>query len=84
MRRLEEEFDLELLDIAVKTVRERVAPRTWEAYHLTAHEGCPVPEVAVRLQMNVAMVYKAKSSVIQLLQEEVRKLEDDKEVFDPD
>lgn len=77
MHRIEEEFDLELLDIAAKQVRERVAPRTWEAYHLTAHVGCPVPEVAARLQMNIATVYKAKSSVIHLLQEEVQKLEGD-------
>jgi RNA polymerase sigma-70 factor (ECF subfamily) len=76
-RRLEEEFDLELLESAMQLVRARVAPRTWEAYDLTAREGCPVPEVAARLQMNVATVYKAKSSVIQLLQAEIRKLEDE-------
>jgi RNA polymerase sigma factor (sigma-70 family) len=75
-RRLEEEFDLELLESAMQLVRARVAPRTWEAYELTAREGCPVPEVAARLQMNLATVYKAKSSVIQLLQAEVRKLQD--------
>jgi RNA polymerase sigma factor (sigma-70 family) len=77
VERLEAEFDLELLEMAVTHVRQRVAPRTWEAYMLTAREGCPVPEVAARLQMNVATVYKAKSSVIQLLQAEVRKLEDE-------
>jgi RNA polymerase sigma-70 factor (ECF subfamily) len=77
VRRLEDEFDLELLEMAMAHVRQRVAPRTWEAYHLTAREGCPVPEVAARLQMNVATVYKAKSSVMQLLQAEVRKLESD-------
>ena len=69
--------------MAVTHVRQRVAPRTWEAYNLTAREGCPVPEVAARLQMNVATVYKAKSSVIQLLQAEVRKLEEDRRIHDP-
>jgi RNA polymerase sigma factor (sigma-70 family) len=83
VRRLEEEFDLELLELAVAQVRQRVAPRTWEAYDLTAREGCPAPEVAARLQMNVATVYKAKSSVIQLLQAEVRKLEGDRLINGP-
>ena len=77
VRRLAEEFDLELLEIATRVVRDRVAPKTWDAYYLTAHEGRSVPDVAACLQMNVANVYKAKSSVIQLLQEEVRKLEGD-------
>ena len=58
-------------------------PRTWEAYDLTARAGCPVPEVAERLQMNVATVYKAKSSVIQLLQDELRKLEDGHHIQGP-
>jgi RNA polymerase sigma factor (sigma-70 family) len=84
VRRLAEEFDLELLELATKVVRDRVAPKTWDAYYLTAHEGCPPPEVAARLQMNVATVYKAKSSVIQLLQEEVRKLEGDGRVHRQD
>jgi RNA polymerase sigma factor (sigma-70 family) len=82
-RRLEEEYDLELLESAMQLVRARVAPRTWEAYDLTAREGCPVPEVAARLQMNIATVYKAKSSVIQLLQAEVRKLEEEHRLRDP-
>jgi RNA polymerase sigma factor (sigma-70 family) len=82
-RRLEEEFDLELLESAIQVVRARVAPRTWEAYDLTAREGRSVPEVAARLQMNIATVYKAKSSVIQLLQAEVRKLEDGHRLGDP-
>jgi RNA polymerase sigma-70 factor, ECF subfamily len=83
VRRLEDEFDLELLEMAVTHVRQRVAPRTWEAYNLTAREGRPVPEVAARLEMNVATVYKAKSSVIQLLQTEVRKLEEDCRIHGP-
>ena len=54
---------------------ERVAPKTWEAYDLTARQGCPAPDVAVRLGMRVGTVYQAKSSVTRMLQEEVRKLE---------
>ncbi len=39
--RLEEEFDLELLEAATKVVVGRVAPKTWEAYNLTAAQGLP-------------------------------------------
>ena len=39
VRRLEEEFDLELLDMATRAVRERIAPKTWEAYRLTVRGG---------------------------------------------
>jgi len=75
VRRLEEEFDLELLEAAAQVIRDRVAPKTWEAYNLTARQGCPAPEVAARLGMRVGSVYQAKSSVTHMLQEEVRKLE---------
>jgi RNA polymerase sigma factor (sigma-70 family) len=75
VRRLEEEFDLELLEAAIRIVRQRVAPKTWDAYSLTAREGRPATEVAATLGMRVGTVYQAKSSVMQMLQEEVRKLE---------
>jgi hypothetical protein len=42
-RRLEEEFDHELLTQAITTVRAQVAPQNWEAFHLTAVEGGPHP-----------------------------------------
>jgi RNA polymerase sigma factor (sigma-70 family) len=74
-RRLEEEFDFELLDAATQIVRGRVAPKTWEAYQLTAREGCSALDVAARLGMRVGSVYQAKSSVIQMLQNELRRLE---------
>ena len=39
VRRLDGEFDMELLEEAGRRVRAAVAPRTWEAYRLTAVEG---------------------------------------------
>ena len=84
VRRLEEEFDLELLEAATQIVRDRVAPKTWEAYHLTARKGCPAPDVAARLGMRVGTVYQAKSSVTRMLQEEVRKLEAGERTRDAD
>lgn len=73
--RLEEAFDLELLELAMVRVRLRVAPHTWEAFRLVALERLPVAEVAAKVCMQVAMVYVAKSKVQKMLQEEVAKLE---------
>src|SRR5262249_42350851 len=39
LRRIEDEFDLELLEVAMARVRGRVEPGTWEAFRLTALEG---------------------------------------------
>ena len=74
-RKLEEAFDLELLEAAKVRVRLRVAPHTWEAFRLMALEGLPVAEVAARVHLQVAMVYVAKSKVQKMLQEEIGKLE---------
>jgi len=74
-QKLEHAFDLELLETAKVRVRLRVAPHTWEAFQLTALEGQPVNEVAAKVQLQVAMVYVAKSKVQKMLQEEIVKLE---------
>jgi RNA polymerase sigma-70 factor (ECF subfamily) len=74
-QRLEEAFDLELLEAAKVRVRLRVAPHTWEAFRLLALEGVPVAEVAARVHLQVAMVYVAKSKVQKMLQEEIEKIE---------
>jgi RNA polymerase sigma-70 factor (ECF subfamily) len=74
VQRLEEAFDLELLEAAKVRVRLRVAPHTWEAFRLVALEGLPVEEVAAAVQMQVAMVYVAKSKVQKMLREEIQKL----------
>jgi RNA polymerase sigma factor (sigma-70 family) len=74
-KKLEEAFDLELVEVAKLRVRLRVAPHTWEAFRLIALDGLPVAEVAVRVHLQVAMVYVAKSKVQKMLQEEIGKLE---------
>jgi RNA polymerase sigma-70 factor (ECF subfamily) len=75
VQKLDEAFDLELLETAKVRVRLRVAPHTWEAFRLVALEGVPVAEVAAAVHMQVAMVYVAKSKVQKMLQEEIGKLE---------
>src|SRR5947207_11943199 len=74
-QKLEEAFDLELLEAAQVRVRLRVAPHTWEAFRLMALEGLPVAEVAAAVRMQVAMVYVAKSKVQKMLREEIQKLD---------
>jgi RNA polymerase sigma-70 factor (ECF subfamily) len=75
VQKLEEAFDLELLEAAKVRVRMRVAPHTWEAFRLVALEGLPVAEVATIVRMQIAMVYVAKSKVQRMLQEEIGNLE---------
>jgi RNA polymerase sigma-70 factor (ECF subfamily) len=75
VEKLEEAFDLELLEAAKVRVRLRVAPHTWEAFRLMALDGLPVAEVAAKVDMQVAMVYVAKSKVQKMLKEEISKLE---------
>jgi RNA polymerase sigma factor (sigma-70 family) len=73
--KLEQAFDLELLEAAQTRVRLRVAPHTWEAFRLMTFEDVPVDEVAERAHLQVAMVYVAKSKVQKMLKEEIAKLE---------
>ena len=75
IQQLAEAFDFELLEAAKVQVRLRVAPHTWNAFQLVALEGMPATEVAAKVQMQVAMVYVAKSKVQKMLQEEIQKLE---------
>jgi RNA polymerase sigma factor (sigma-70 family) len=75
VRHLEEEFHHELMDQAMVLVRPRVEPRTWDAFRLTALEGCSGAAAAAQLEMKVARVYVAKSEVKAMIRREVRKLE---------
>ena len=75
VRHLEDEVRRELMDQAIMRVRPRVAPRTWDAFRLTAIEGCSGAVAAAQLETTVARVYVAKSDVKKMIQEEVRKLE---------
>ena len=72
---LEQEFSRELMDQAMVLVRPRVAARTWDAFRLTALEGCSGATAAARLEMKVARVYVAKSEVKEMIRREIRRLE---------
>jgi RNA polymerase sigma-70 factor (ECF subfamily) len=70
-KRLEVEFDLELLEQAKASVRGRVERKTWTAYVETAEQGRKPAEVAGTLGMKVGAVYQAKHAVTQALRSEI-------------
>jgi RNA polymerase sigma-70 factor (ECF subfamily) len=72
---LDVEFDRELLAEAMARVQARVEPHTWQAFHLTAIDGQSGAAVAAQLNLKVATVFKARSKVQQMLQEEIRNAE---------
>lgn len=74
-RRIEDGYDRELLEEAMRRARARVAPHTWEAFRLTAVDGMPAAEVAARLSMRVGTVYEARRSVTAKVREERERLE---------
>jgi hypothetical protein len=63
------------MDRAIVRVQSRVAPRAWDAFRLTALEGCSGAAAAAQLETTVARVYVARSEVKKMIQDEVRKLE---------
>ena len=75
VRHMEETYDQELLELAKAEVRERVEPHTWEAFHLTAVDGVAADEVASRLGIRVATVYRARHVVQTMLREVVAALD---------
>jgi RNA polymerase sigma-70 factor (ECF subfamily) len=74
---LESAFDEELLRKAMATVRLRVEPQTWDAFRMTALEQLSGAEVAAKTGMRLTSIYKARSNVQKMLQEEVRLLENE-------
>lgn len=74
-QQLEEEYDRELLEEALRRARARVSVRHWEAFHWTALTGLSGAEAAARLGMLVATVYTAKCKVQKIVREELQALE---------
>jgi RNA polymerase sigma factor (sigma-70 family) len=76
-RQLEDAFEHELLEVAMRRIKERAKPTNWEAFHLTAIEGLSGAEVARRLGIPVGHVFVAKHRVQKMLQDEVRILKNE-------
>jgi RNA polymerase sigma factor (sigma-70 family) len=69
------EFDDELQRQVFHWVAGRVKSAceesTWQAFHQSAVEGIPIPDVARRLGISVGSVYVARSRVIRRLKEQI-------------
>jgi len=72
---VEQEFTQVVIIQACSTAYARVAPKTWEAFRLTACENRPGEDVAAALGMNITAVFKAKSRVLQYIREEIERLD---------
>ena len=70
--RMEDAFDRELLELAMRRVEKRVKPANWRAFRLTAIDRRTGAEVAQELGMTVARVFIAKHRVQKMLEEEMR------------
>ena len=75
VRHLEETYDQEVLELAMAEVSERVEVHTWDAFRLTAIEGAAAAEVAARLGIAVATVYRARHVVHEMLRKAVARLD---------
>jgi RNA polymerase sigma factor (sigma-70 family) len=76
-QQLEDAFDRELLEVAMRRIKGRTKPNNWEAFHLTAIEGLSGALAAQKLGMPVGHVFVAKHRVQKLLQDEVRTLKNE-------
>ncbi len=75
--RLEEAFDLELLEVAQQRVQARVEPKRWQAWELTAMQQLSGDEVSQRLEMKVATIYTCRFQIQKMIAAEVQLLESD-------
>lgn len=73
-RRLQEEFDHELLETMLARIQRRVEPQTWEAFRLTALEGLSGAEASARLGLAVVQVFVSKHRVQQMLRAELGRI----------
>jgi RNA polymerase sigma-70 factor (ECF subfamily) len=73
-QQMEQAYERELLELAMRRVEPRVKPNTWEAFRLTSIEHLSGAEAAERLTTPISGVFVAKHRVLKLLEEEVRKL----------
>jgi RNA polymerase sigma-70 factor (ECF subfamily) len=75
-QRLEKEYDLELVEEAMRRTQQRVQPQTWEIFRLLTEDNLSAAETAARLQIPILKVYQVKSRLQKMLENELRKLDD--------
>ncbi len=77
VNRLNEAFDLELLDMAKARVCARVDRRRWLAWEWTAIDQRSSEEVAAELNMTLPTVYSNRYQIQKKIADEIRRLEAD-------
>jgi RNA polymerase sigma-70 factor (ECF subfamily) len=73
--RLNEEFDLEMLEVAESTVRLQVAAHCWQAYQLRCKEGLSLQDAAGRLGIPAGHVSKYALRVREQVARQISHLE---------
>jgi RNA polymerase sigma-70 factor (ECF subfamily) len=63
----DEEHNRQVLDQLLDWIQSRVAPQTWQAFHLLVIEEQSAQSVAEKLGLSISSVYVAKSRVLQTL-----------------
>lgn len=74
--RLDAEFDLERLHLAMRQVQSRVQAATWKSFQSTELEGQKAAAVGAELGLSVATVNVYRSRVRALIKEELKWLDD--------
>jgi RNA polymerase sigma-70 factor (ECF subfamily) len=78
-QQMEDAYEREVLELAMRRVEPRVKPHTWEAFRLTSIDNLPGSEAARRLGMPVSHVFVHKHRVMKLLEEEVKDIRGEEE-----
>jgi RNA polymerase sigma factor (sigma-70 family) len=66
-----------LVQIARKQVADRVDPKTWQTFQLLVDDELPVAEVVKRFGIKDVTAWKTRSRVLQMLRDEVARLEEE-------
>src|SRR5687767_8483394 len=70
-----EEWETSLADAALARVKEQVNPKQFQMFNFYVLKQWPVKEVAKTLEVSVAQIYLAKHRISNLVQKEVKRLQ---------
>lgn len=76
--RLQAQYDQELLEEAMARVRQRIEPRTWQAFELLAFGHQSGVEAARQTGLKVASTFAARSKVTRMLRDELGRLREER------
>lgn len=79
--RLEEVFDLELLEIARQRVKGRIEPKRWRAWEMTSVERQSGDIVSKELGIKLPTVYSSRYQVQKMISAELQTLEEESAVY---